>query len=202
MLLDILIEGLQDEKDREMRIGILEDNPSICDMLQVALELAGHRVSVHYKSSTFLATVIPPEHAQTTRASFDLLIIDLVLPETISGLQVVHYVKMVYPDLPILLISAASHLRIEAALEDLPGVNALRLLAVNRDQVCTTSQIVTYVWGYDGDGDHHLIKAHIRHLRLKIESKPEEPRYILTVSGVGYTLVHHPTEEYETQIAS
>lgn len=109
-----------------MRIGILEDNPSICDMLQVALELAGHRVSVHYKSSTFLTTVIPPEHAQTTRASFDLLIIDLVLPETISGLQVVHYVKMVYPDLPILLISAASHLRIEAALEDLPGVNALR----------------------------------------------------------------------------
>ncbi len=78
----------------------------------------------------------------------------------------------------------------------------LHLLAVNRDQVCTTSQIVTYVWGYDGDGDHHLIKAHIRHLRLKIESKPEEPRYILTVSGVGYTLVHHPTEEYETQMAS
>jgi hypothetical protein len=33
---------------------------------------------------------------------------------------------MAYPDLPILLISAASHLRIEAALEDLPGVNALR----------------------------------------------------------------------------
>jgi DNA-binding response OmpR family regulator len=124
--LDILIESLQDEKDREMRIGILEDSPSICDMLQVALELAGHRVSVYYKSSTFLATVIPPEHAQTTQASFDLLIIDLVLPEAISGLQVVHYVKMAYPDLPILLISAASRLRIEAALEDLPGVNALR----------------------------------------------------------------------------
>ena len=78
----------------------------------------------------------------------------------------------------------------------------LHFLAVNRDQVCTLSQIVTYVWGYDGDGDQHLIKAHIHHLRLKIEPEPEEPRYILTVAGVGYTLVLPPTEEYETQLAS
>lgn len=65
----------------------------------------------------------------------------------------------------------------------------LHLLAVNANDVCTANQIVTHVWGYDGDGDACLIKAHIRHLRQKIEPDPSHPRYILTVAGVGYTLV-------------
>lgn len=65
----------------------------------------------------------------------------------------------------------------------------LYLLALNTDEVCTADQIVSYVWGYDGAGDACLIKAHIRHLRQKIEPDPTHPRYIQTVSGVGYTLV-------------
>jgi DNA-binding response OmpR family regulator len=65
----------------------------------------------------------------------------------------------------------------------------LHLLAINADDVCTAEQIVTYVWGYDGEGSACLIKAHIRHLRQKIEPDPTHPRYILTVPGVGYTLV-------------
>ena len=65
----------------------------------------------------------------------------------------------------------------------------LHLLASNADDVCTAEQIVTYVWGYDGEGGASLIKAHIRHLRQKLEPDPTHPRYILTVPGVGYTLV-------------
>lgn len=71
----------------------------------------------------------------------------------------------------------------------------LHLLAVNANDVCTAGQIVTHVWGYDGDGDAGLIKAHIRHLRQKIEPDSSNPRYILTVPGVGYTLIRHPIEE-------
>lgn len=71
----------------------------------------------------------------------------------------------------------------------------LHLLAVNANDVCTASQIVTHVWGYDGDGDAGLIKAHIRHLRQKIEPDPSDPLYILTVPGVGYTLIRRSTEE-------
>ncbi len=44
----------------------------------------------------------------------------------------------------------------------------LHLLAVNADNVCTSSQIVTHIWGFGNDGDAGLIKAHIRHLRQKI----------------------------------
>jgi len=71
----------------------------------------------------------------------------------------------------------------------------LHLLAINANTVCTAGQIVSYVWGFGNDGDTCLIKAHIRHLRQKIEPEPNNPRYILTVPGVGYSLIHHATEE-------
>jgi DNA-binding response OmpR family regulator len=71
----------------------------------------------------------------------------------------------------------------------------LHLLAINANDVCTSSQIVTHVWGYAGEGESGLIKAHIRHLRQKIEPDPSNPCYIQTISGVGYTLIRHPFDE-------
>ncbi len=71
----------------------------------------------------------------------------------------------------------------------------LHLLAINANDVCTADRIVTHVWGYNGDGEVSLIKAHIRHLRQKIEPDPGKPRYICTVPGVGYTLIRYPAEE-------
>src|SRR5436305_14213628 len=61
----------------------------------------------------------------------------------------------------------------------------LHFLATNANDVCVLGQIVTHVWGYDGNGDEGLIKAHIRHLRQKIELDPGKPQYILTVPGVS-----------------
>jgi DNA-binding response OmpR family regulator len=71
----------------------------------------------------------------------------------------------------------------------------LHLLAVNANNVCTASQIVSNIWGFGNDGDTCLIKAHIRHLRQKIEFEPSKPTYILTVPGVGYTLIRHSSED-------
>ncbi|HEU5346141.1 MAG TPA: response regulator transcription factor [Ktedonobacterales bacterium] len=64
----------------------------------------------------------------------------------------------------------------------------LQLLVANTGDVCTLNQIVSHAWGYGDDGDTYLIKAHIRHLREKIEKEPSKPRFIRTVPGVGYTL--------------
>ena len=74
----------------------------------------------------------------------------------------------------------------------------LHLLAVNANNVCTANQIVAHIWGFGNDGDAGLIKAHIRHLRQKIELDPSRPAYILTVPGVGYTLARHheKSEQY------
>ena len=71
----------------------------------------------------------------------------------------------------------------------------LHLLAINANDVCTMEQIVTHVWGYDGEGDASLIKAYICHLRKKIEPNPAKPRYIITVPGVGYKLIRHAIDE-------
>jgi DNA-binding response OmpR family regulator len=74
----------------------------------------------------------------------------------------------------------------------------LYLLAINANDICTSGQIVTYLWGYHGEGEASLIKAHIRHLRQKIEPDPAHPRYICTVPGVGYTLIRYPVEEIDS----
>jgi len=71
----------------------------------------------------------------------------------------------------------------------------LHLLAINANNVCTSNQIVSHIWGFGNDGDASLIKAHIRHLRQKIEPDPSKPIYILTVSGVGYSLIRNSSEE-------
>jgi DNA-binding response OmpR family regulator len=64
----------------------------------------------------------------------------------------------------------------------------LHLLAANANDICTLEQIVTHVWGFGGAGDTYLVKAHIRHLREKIEPVPGRPQYIITTPGVGYML--------------
>lgn len=78
----------------------------------------------------------------------------------------------------------------------------LHLLAVNANNVCTASQIVSHLWGLGNDGDSCLIKAHIRHLRQKIELDPSNPHYILTVPGVGYTLVCRHDKELNTDFSN
>jgi DNA-binding response OmpR family regulator len=75
----------------------------------------------------------------------------------------------------------------------------LHLLAVNANNVCTANQIVSHIWGFGNDGDSCLIKAHIRHLRQKVEPDPGKPRYILTVPGVGYTMVRYSPDEQDAK---
>jgi len=76
----------------------------------------------------------------------------------------------------------------------------LRLLATNADNVCTLEQIVLYVWGFSDVGDTSLIKSHVYHLRKKIEQDPNNPRYILTVPGLGYTLTRRAHEDPKTPL--
>lgn len=73
----------------------------------------------------------------------------------------------------------------------------LQLLLANIGQVCTSEQIMTRIWGYNEATNVHLIKAHIHHLRQKIELDPAHPRYILTIPGSGYSFTCPIKEEPE-----
>ena len=53
-------------------------------------------------------------------------------------------------------------------------------------RVFTRSQLLDKVWGYGHSGYEHTVNAHINRLRAKIEENPAQPKYILTVWGVGY----------------
>ncbi len=64
----------------------------------------------------------------------------------------------------------------------------LAFLAKNRGLVFSRDQLLEKVWGYDFAGDTRTVDVHIRWLRQKIEPDPKQPRYIITVRGVGYKL--------------
>jgi DNA-binding response OmpR family regulator len=71
----------------------------------------------------------------------------------------------------------------------------LHLLITHTGQVLTTDMIIERVWGYDEAGDSGLVKTHIRHLRQKIEPDSNNPQFIMTVPGVGYTFATPLTVE-------
>lgn len=64
----------------------------------------------------------------------------------------------------------------------------LSKLAENRGNIVTFDQLCQAVWQDNYYGYENTIMVHIRRLREKIEESPSEPRYLLTVRGIGYKL--------------
>lgn len=62
----------------------------------------------------------------------------------------------------------------------------LEVLASNTGKVFSRLQIVEQTQGYTFEGYERTIDAHIKNLRRKLENNPKEPKYILTVYGIGY----------------
>ncbi|MEY4655957.1 MAG: two-component response regulator MtrA [Actinomycetota bacterium] len=56
--------------------------------------------------------------------------------------------------------------------------------------VMSRDQLLERVWGYEYLGDSRLVDAHVRRLRVKVETQPEEPTMIVTVRGMGYRLLN------------
>lgn len=46
--------------------------------------------------------------------------------------------------------------------------------------------ILTHVWGDSYVGEDKIVDVNIRRLRMKIEDEPSNPKYIVTVWGLGY----------------
>ncbi|MCV7348317.1 DNA-binding response regulator [Mycolicibacterium rhodesiae] len=63
-----------------------------------------------------------------------------------------------------------------AALSSRPGV------------VWTRRHLIDEVWGEPWVGNDHLVDVHVGHLRRKLGDNPAEPKFVLTVRGVGYRM--------------
>ncbi|KPL24114.1 MAG: hypothetical protein AMJ93_03100 [Anaerolineae bacterium SM23_84] len=62
----------------------------------------------------------------------------------------------------------------------------LAVLARHPGRVFTRLELLDLVQGYAFEGYQRTVDAHVKNLRQKIEADPKQPRYVVTVYGVGY----------------
>jgi len=63
----------------------------------------------------------------------------------------------------------------------------LRYLVSHPDRPFSRDALIETVWGYDSEvGNERTVDAHMRHLREKLEDDPSNPRWLVTVRGIGY----------------
>ena len=62
------------------------------------------------------------------------------------------------------------------------------LLASDPGRAFSRAELVRHLWETEYTGGERAVDAHVVNLRRKLEHDPAEPRRLLTVRGVGYTL--------------
>ncbi|CDM66229.1 response regulator transcription factor [Pyrinomonas methylaliphatogenes] len=64
----------------------------------------------------------------------------------------------------------------------------LERLASEPGRAWSRNELLDAIWSTDYEGYQRNIDPHINRLRKKIEADPKNPRYVLTVRGVGYKM--------------
>ncbi len=62
----------------------------------------------------------------------------------------------------------------------------LKALVKNRGKIMTRHMLLSQVWGTGYGAEAHYLHVYVGQLRRKIEPDAAHPRFILTISGVGY----------------
>lgn len=65
----------------------------------------------------------------------------------------------------------------------------LKYFLCHPGEALTRDRLLEEVWGYDKFPTTRTVDAHIVRLRQKLEAKPDDPRFFLTVHGTGYKFV-------------
>jgi two-component system, OmpR family, KDP operon response regulator KdpE len=67
----------------------------------------------------------------------------------------------------------------------------LHVLASHLGLVVTHQQLIKEIWGRATGDNVQYLRMLVRKLRQKIEQDPNQPKYLMTESGVGYRLERH-----------
>jgi DNA-binding response OmpR family regulator len=224
------------------RIVVIDDEPSVQEVVKAYLEKDGYDVSVAGNGAEGLALA--------ERVKPALIILDLMLPD-ISGEEICGEIRS-RSDVPILMLTAKASeeervtgltsgaddylvkpfsprelvARVHAVLRRTHSVESplvetlsfddgrlqidtvqhvvrrdgkpvdltpneyklLTALARYPGRVYSRFELTNRVQGYDYEGYERTIDVHVKNLRKKIEPDLAHPRYVQTVTGVGYRL--------------
>ena len=67
-------------------------------------------------------------------------------------------------------------------------VELIRYLVMHANDPVSRDALLENVWRYEYSTNTRTVDVHISKLRSKIEMHPEDPRYLVTLHGVGYML--------------
>lgn len=67
-------------------------------------------------------------------------------------------------------------------------VELIRFLARRENEPVSRDTLLEQVWRYEHSTNTRTVDVHISKLRAKIELKPDDPKYLVTLHGVGYML--------------
>lgn len=67
-------------------------------------------------------------------------------------------------------------------------VELVRYLMSRANEPITRDDLLEHVWRYEYSTNTRTVDVHISKLRSKIELTPEDPRYLVTLHGVGYMM--------------
>jgi two-component system alkaline phosphatase synthesis response regulator PhoP len=218
-------------------ILIVEDDPAVRDIVQIALEREGMSVEAVGDGEAAL------KHFRSA-GSFDLVVLDIMLPG-IDGISLCQELRK-SSDVPVVMLTARDGERsvvlgLEVGADDyitkpvsplemvsrvrahlrrrrmnapdqrlaFPGLvidllrrqvwagdnrvdltaaefEVLRFLAAHPGWVYSRQQIMEQLWDGEFYGEVRTADVHVRNIRRKLETDPKNPRYILTVRGMGY----------------
>ncbi|TVX94770.1 response regulator transcription factor [Paenibacillus agilis] len=68
----------------------------------------------------------------------------------------------------------------------------LLYLCKHPNRIFSKGELYEQVWGLDAVKDDNTVMVHIHRIRERIEEKPSEPTYLVTVRGMGYKLLSRP----------
>lgn len=54
-------------------------------------------------------------------------------------------------------------------------------------KVISRLELLREVWGHEGESNTRTVDTHIANLRKKLEANPEQPKYLITIHGLGYS---------------
>lgn len=67
-------------------------------------------------------------------------------------------------------------------------IELIRFMAASPNEPISRDVLLENVWRYEHSTNTRTVDVHISKLRSKIELKPEDPHYLVTLHGVGYML--------------